>query len=81
MHDDYDRGNAPGGMMTAGGEGIGFGLTNQTLHAYIYDDGVIEFEMTDRPNKKRGISKDDASYSFSRENRISESKFRPVENL
>jgi len=33
------QGNGPGAvMMTAGGEGIGFGLNNTTLHAYIYDE-------------------------------------------
>lgn len=38
-------------------------ITLEQLH----QGGVIEFEMSDQPNKKRGISKDDVPYSFSRE--------------
>jgi predicted alpha-1,2-mannosidase len=39
-------------------------ITLEQLH----QGGVIEFEMSDRPNKKRGVSKQAAPYSFSREN-------------
>ena len=39
-------------------------ITLEQLH----QGGVIEFEMSDRPNKKRGVSKEAAPYSFSREN-------------
>lgn len=40
---------------------------NYFRHEDLMKGGTIEVEMSDEPNKKRGINDDDAPYSFSRE--------------
>ena len=38
---------------------------NFISHEDIMKGGILEFEMSDKPNKKRGIEKEDFPYSFS----------------
>ena len=40
---------------------------NYFRHEDLMKGGTIEVEMSDEPNKKRGINDDDAPYSFSKE--------------